>query len=191
LPFLRQPSQPNPHPIVIFGSIYFHKINKMKYLLLLLTTIMTFSAARSQALPPYQQYKTIPSVRLLSADSTGWELKAKLQKNKPVMMMIFSPECDHCKHETEELIKNIDKFRDIQIIMATPLPLKEMAAFAAHYKLHQYSNILVGKDYAFALPSYYNIKNLPFHAFYNSNKQLISGFEGSMSVPTILKIFGK
>ncbi|MGJ7032182.1 peroxiredoxin family protein [Niabella hirudinis] len=163
----------------------------MKYLLVLLMTIMSFSAARSQALPPYKQYKTIPSVRLLSADSTGWELKAKLQKNKPVMIMIFSPECDHCKHETEEMIKNIDKFKNIQIIMATPLPLKEMAAFAAHYKLQNYPNILVGKDYAFALPAYYGIRNLPFHAFYNSNKQLISGFEGSMSVSTILNVFGK
>ncbi|SDC01456.1 TlpA family protein disulfide reductase [Niabella drilacis] len=163
----------------------------MKYLLLLLITIMSFGTARSQSLPPYKQYKTIPSVRLLSADSTGWELKAKLQKNKPVMMIIFSPECDHCKHETEELIKNIDKFKDIQIVMATPLPLKEMAKFAAHYKLHQYPNILVGKDYAFALPTYYDIRNLPFHAFYGSNKQLISGFEGSMSVSSILKVFGK
>lgn len=163
----------------------------MKYLLLLLVTITGIARAHSQALPPYKQYKTIPSVRLLSADSTGWELKAKLQKNKPVMMMIFSPECDHCKHETEELIKHMDKFKDIQIVMATPLPLKEMAAFAAHYKLQKYPNIIVGKDYAFALPAYYGIKNLPFHAFYNSSKQLISGFEGSMSTETILKIFGK
>ncbi|MCF3111753.1 thioredoxin family protein [Niabella sp. CC-SYL272] len=163
----------------------------MKYLLALLVTILSFSDAQSQALLPYKQYKTLPAVRLLSADSTGWELKAKLQKNKPVMLMVFSPECDHCKHETEELIKNMNKFKDIQIIMATPLPLKEMAAFAAHYKLQQYPNILVGKDYAFALPAYYGIKNLPFHAFYTSNKQLISGFEGSMSVATILKIFGK
>ncbi|MCD2425835.1 redoxin domain-containing protein [Niabella pedocola] len=163
----------------------------MKYLLVLLVTILSFSSARSQALPPYKQYKTLPAIRLLSADSTGWELKAKIQKNKPVMIMAFSPECDHCKHETEELVKNIDKFKDIQIVMISLLPLKNMAAFAAHYQLQKYPNILIGKDNAFATPTYYGFSSLPFHAFYSSNKQLISGFEGSMSIATILKIFGK
>lgn len=163
----------------------------MKYLILFLAAVIYFQPGHSQTLPPYKQYRTIPSVRLLNADSTGWELKARLQKNKPVMIMVFSPECDHCKHETEEMIKNMDKYKGIQIIMATPLPLKEMAAFAAHYQLQKYPNIIVGRDYSYTLPVYYDIKNLPFHAFYNTNKQLITAFEGSMSTQAILKIFGQ
>ncbi|HEX7754226.1 MAG TPA: thioredoxin, partial [Niabella sp.] len=64
-------------------------------------------------------------------------------------------------------------------------------AFAAHYQLQKYPNIIVGRDYSYTLPVYYDIKNLPFHAFYNTNKQLITAFEGSMSTQAILKIFGQ
>ncbi|MBO9621086.1 MAG: redoxin domain-containing protein [Niabella sp.] len=163
----------------------------MRYLVFFLIAIASVFPGYSQGLPPYKQYRTIPAVKLLNPDSTGYELKARLQKNKPIMIMIFSPECDHCKHETEEMLKNIDKYKDIQIVMATPLPLKEMTEFMKHYQLQKYPNIIVGRDYSYTFPVYYDIKNLPFHAFYNANKQLITAFEGSMSTQAILKIFGK
>lgn len=163
----------------------------MRYLVLFLLAIISFNKASSQQLAPYKQYKVPPSVRLLLPDNTGWELKAKMQKGKQLMIVVFSPDCDHCKHETEELVKNIDKFKNIQIVMATPLDLNKMNAFIKHYQLNKYPNITVGRDNAYALPVYYDIKNLPFHAFYNANKQLISGFEGQMSVASILKVFGK
>lgn len=144
----------------------------------------------SQTLPPYQRYKTVPGVKLiLPKDSTGWELKAHLAKDKPLLVILFSPECDHCKHETEELVKNIDKFKNVQIVMAAMpvFPLWVIDDFITHYGLNKYSNITVGKDYAYILPTYYDIRNLPFHAFYNKNKNLIAGFEGSMSIDKIIQ----
>ncbi len=107
------------------------------------------------------------------------------------MLVIFSPECDHCKHETEELIKNIDKFKNIQIVMATPLPVYEMREFAEHYNLKKYKNITVGRDYSYILPVYYDVKSLPYHAFYTKDKKLISAFEGTMTVEKMLTQFGK
>ncbi|MFT3903515.1 MAG: redoxin domain-containing protein [Niabella sp.] len=162
----------------------------MKYLLSLLFVVFSF-AAMAQEQPPYLKYRTLPSARLLLADSTGWELKAKLDKKKPVMLIVFSPECDHCKHETEELVKNMDKLRDIQIIMVCMLSLDEMRTFVAHYGLDKYKNITVARDYAYAFPVYYGLKSLPFHAFYNKDKKLINGFEGTMTTQKILAQFGK
>lgn len=160
---------------------------KSLYLLILLALVCNVAAAQAEQ-PPYQQTKSLPVVKLLSADSTGWELKAKHNRKKPVMIVVFSPECEHCQHETEELIKNIGRLKHIQIIMATPLPLNEMKAFIKDYNLSKYKNILVGRDYAYVLPVFFGIKNLPYHAFYNKAGQLISGFEGSMSVDKILQI---
>lgn len=158
--------------------------------IVLLALVFCFNVSAQQTQPAYIQYKTVPAAKLILADSTGWEMKAKLDKNKPLMIVVFSPECDHCKHETEELIKNIDKFKKIQIVMATPLPVYKMKEFAEHYQLSKYKNITVGRDYAYILPVYYDIKSLPFHAFYTKDKKLITGFEGSMSVDKILTQFG-
>lgn len=164
----------------------------MKYLFIaFFTLIVNFSVSAQQTQSPYLQYKTVPAAKLILSDSTGWEMKAKLDKNKPLMIVVFSPECDHCKHETEELIKNIDKFKNIQIVMASLLPVYQMKEFVEKYNLKKYKNITVGRDYAYILPVYYDIKSLPYHAFYTKEKKLISAFEGSMTIEKILAQFGK
>ncbi|GAB3012637.1 hypothetical protein GCM10027051_14610 [Niabella terrae] len=148
--------------------------------------------AQAQGTPLYLSQKTPPPTTLLLADSvTKWPLKARYAKNKQLFIMLFNPDCDHCQHETEALIKNISKFKDIQIVMATTKSISEMKAFIKRYGLNKYSNITVGRDIAYVIPSYYEVKNLPYLAFYDKNKRLISTFEGSLGMGAILKIFGK
>jgi thiol-disulfide isomerase/thioredoxin len=108
--------------------------------------------------------------------------KADLPKKKPVMLMIFSPTCEHCRHETEELIKNIDLFSNAEIVMATMMPFDSMMSFRERNKLAQYENIIVGQDTHYFLPSYYMINNLPYLAFYDKKGKLISFFEGTMEI---------
>lgn len=162
---------------------------RMKYLFTVL--FIAFAIISKAQQPLYLQQKTPPpSVLLLTDSATKWNLKAKLQKDKPLFLIFFSPECDHCKHETEALIKNIDKFKGIQIVMATTMPFGEMKKFADHYKLLSHG-ITVGRDIAYVIPPYYEMKSLPYLAFYDKNKKLISTFEGSMGIPSILKVFGR
>ena len=103
--------------------------------------------------------------------------------------MFFSPGCDHCQHETEEIIKRKNDFKNIQIVMCTIAPLWEMNDFYKKYKLSQLSDLVIGRDYQYVLPSFYMIHNFPYLAFYNKNKQLISTFEGTLAVDKILKEF--
>lgn len=105
------------------------------------------------------------------------------------MLMLFNPQCEHCQHETEEIIKNIDKFKDIQIVMSTSMPFDSMKAFREKYKLAQYDNIIVAQDTHYFLPSFYMIRNMPFLAFYNKKKELISIFEGALPVDRVLALF--
>lgn len=103
------------------------------------------------------------------------------------MLMLFSPDCDYCQHETEEIIRHIDDFKKVQIIMATTLPFEKMADYYKKYDLSRFPNIVVGKDVGYMLPSFYNIRNLPFLAFYNSKKELISVFEGALPIEKALE----
>ncbi len=140
--------------------------------------------------PPYKRFPNFPPVKLLLPDNTYFT-KDALKKKSVVMLMIFNPQCDHCQHETEDLIKHINEFRNIQIIMATVMPFDSMMYFRKKYKLAQYSNIVVGQDIHFFLPSFYMISNLPYLAFYNKKKELISVFEGSMPMSRVVEIFKK
>lgn len=137
--------------------------------------------------PAYLRFPTVPPLKILKVDSATYFTKDDLSKKKPTIVMVFNPGCEHCKHETEEILKNIDDFKTVQIVMTTPQSFHEMKEFYAQYKLNKYPNIIVGRDEHFTLPSFYMIHSLPFLAFYNKKQDLISVHEGSMTVPKILE----
>jgi len=139
--------------------------------------------------PPYKQFPTLPPLQLLLSDSTTKFTKDDLPKKKPVFFLLFSPDCSHCQHTTEEILKYKDDFKDIEIVMATLNPLWQMNEFIEKYKLKELPNMVVGKDYSYVMPSFFNIKNLPFMAFYNKKGDLISIYEGSLDISRVLTIF--
>jgi thioredoxin-related protein len=158
----------------------------------IITLLCTTAFSQADTIqPPFKKFPTYPPVKLLLPDSSGYYAKENLPKKMPVMLMLFNPACDHCRQETEDLVKNIEKFKDIQIVMATNVPLKEIRTFIEEYKLAQYKNIVVTQDTHYFLISYYQLHNFPFLAFYNKKKELISVFQGSMPMEKVLKQFGK
>jgi len=168
----------------------------MKKIACTLVIILSFLAGMAQSapnsdVPPFKRFPTVPPFKILKVDSVTLFTKDQLVAKKPVFFMLFSPECDHCKHETEELIKNINKFKKIQIIMATPMPFEKMKEFYAHYDLKRFSNITMGRDISFMLPPFFNVRTLPFLAFYDKSGNLIDTFEGSLPIEKVLEKFNK
>lgn len=139
--------------------------------------------------PPYKRFPAPPPFRLLTVDSSTYYTKADLPRKTALLLIAFSPDCDHCKKETEQLIQNIDQFKKIQIVMATWLPFAEMKKFYQDYELYKYENIKVGRDVSFIIPPFYNIRNLPFLALYNKKGNLITVTEGSLPIPKIIELF--
>ena len=140
-------------------------------------------------LPPYKRFPTVPPLKLLLLDSTSYFTKENLKKNKPVLIIVFNPDCEHCKHETEEIIKNIDSLKNIQIIMATMMPFDLMKSFYEKYDLQRFQNITVGKDVQYTLPSFYQMHFMPYLAMYNKKGNLLATFEGSMKIEDLIHTF--
>src|SRR5919205_3267867 len=105
-------------------------------------TLFSFGQVDTAQLP-YKRFPTLPPVKLLLSDSTSMFTKADFQKKKPVLLMLFSPDCSHCQHETEELVKYKDDLKDVQIVMATLQPLSDMKDFIERYKLKELPNVVV------------------------------------------------
>jgi len=139
--------------------------------------------------PPYKRFPTAPPFRLLMTDSATYYTKADLPKKTPLLLIVFSPDCDHCKKETEDLLQNIDQFKKTQIVMATWLPFPDMKKFYDDFELSRYENIKVGRDISFIIPPFYNIRNLPFLALYDKKGNLITVAEGSLPMSRIIEYF--
>jgi thioredoxin-related protein len=140
---------------------------------------------------PYLRFPTLPPFHLLKLDSSTYLTKEDVKKNRRTIIMFFSPDCDHCKHQTESILSDFSKFRDIEIIMATYQPFEELKEFNTHYKMAEHPNIKLGRDEKFFLPPFYKIRNLPYLALYDKKGNLITTFEGTQKVDTILAAFAK
>lgn len=156
---------------------------------ILLITTVSFAQNGYDTTPPYKRFPTVPAFRLLETDSVTIITKDNLKKNKPVLIVLFNPECDHCKHETEEIIKHMDDLKKVQIIMATMAQYAPMKDFYVKYKLDEYKNIKVGQDFQYMLPSFYRVHSLPYLAMYNEKGDLLTTFEGTMKIEDLISVF--
>jgi thioredoxin-related protein len=163
----------------------------MKFLFLLFLSLSSlFGLAQSAPVEPaYKRMPTVPALQLLLGDSATKYTKAEIPKNRPVFIMLFSPDCSHCQKTAEEMIAHKEALKDIHIVMATMHTITQMNEFVQKYGLAQLPNLTVGKDIYYILSGFYDIKHLPYMAFYNKKGNLISTIEGGLPIPKVLEIF--
>lgn len=165
----------------------------MKKCLSFFAAVLFFIAAFGQTddtrIPPYKRFPTLPPIQILLSDSSTIYTKAQIPAGRPVLFMLFSPDCSHCQHETEELKAHMDELKNVEIIMITFHPLWMMKDFIAEYGLKDYPNVVVGKDVNYITMGFYELHNLPYLAMYNAKGNLIEGFEGSLPIPKVIEIF--
>jgi thioredoxin-related protein len=165
----------------------------MKFFLFICLFFSAFTSKAQDNLdtPPYKRYPTVPPLQLLMGDSATKYGKDNIPKNKPVLVMMFDPECSHCQHSAEEMYQHKNELKDIQIVLATIAPIHQMNNFMQKYKLAELKNIVAGKDIYFLLPPFFSMKSFPFLALYNKKGDLIEGMEGSFPIDKVIEKFKK
>jgi cytochrome oxidase Cu insertion factor (SCO1/SenC/PrrC family) len=163
----------------------------MRNLLLVFLALATLtSSAQTDNEPAYKRFPTVPPLSLLSPDSTTFS-KDNLSKNKPTIIMYFNPLCDHCQHQMEDMIRRMDEFAGIQIVLATYAPMNELTDFIAKYNLAKYPNISSGRDTKYMLQPFYKMTGLPYQALYDAKGNLVTTYEGNVKIDTVLNSLKK
>jgi thioredoxin-related protein len=155
------------------------------------TIVLNVFAQQAADQPKPQQSPTVPVFHILKVDSTTYFTNNDLKKHHETLIMYFSPECDHCKHQTKDLLAEMDKLKNIEIVMATYFPFAEMKTFYNNFHIADYANIKLGRDEKYQIPSHYKIQSLPFLALYDKKGNLITTFEGNQKISTLLEAFNK
>ena len=139
---------------------------KTSFLIIIALLLNSIAYAQTDSIvAPYKRFPNLPPFKILLTDSSTYFTKDDLDKKKAVMIMLFSPDCEHCQHETEDIITHIDEFKKTQIVMTTMLPFDKMVEFYKKNDLKRFDNIVVGRDIGFYFPVFYDVHNLPFLAF--------------------------
>ncbi|HLF47222.1 MAG TPA: thioredoxin fold domain-containing protein [Chitinophagaceae bacterium] len=166
----------------------------MKKLFALKIAVLFFFVAFSQQdsiQPLYKRFPTAPPFKLLSTDSSTIFTNKDIKKNKPVFIMVFSPDCDHCQHHAEEMVNKKDQFKNIQVVMGTMQSPSKVKDFYINYQLEKLDHLIIGQDREYILGTYYKMKSLPFLAFYDKKGKLIDVFEGALPIDKVLEILNR
>ncbi len=92
-----------------------------------------------------------------------------LDKNKPLMIVYFSPGCEHCQDKTVEMVEKKNLFERAQILMVSPAKTSELEKFHADYKLGDLSNLIMLFD---SLDYFYDVFGFPsYPTVYTYNKE--------------------
>ncbi|MDQ6904010.1 MAG: redoxin domain-containing protein [Bacteroidota bacterium] len=131
--------------------------------------------------------QTLPSFKMKFTNGQLFSDK-DLSPNKPTVLIYFSPDCGHCQILTTEVLKKINAFKKVQIIMVTFLPVNEVVAFERKYQTSRYPNIKVGIEIpALYFKNYYRLENTPFTALFDKHKKLVISYQKETPVDDLTK----
>ena len=158
-------------------------------LILLCMAGSLLTMAQAPDTPAFKKNPVVPSLYLLQADSTTFTQGDV--KHQPTLIMYFSPTCDHCQVQTDSMVAEMSKLKDVQILMASYSPLSEMKTFYEERALARYENILMGYDSKYFFPPFYKMSSLPFMALYDKKGNFITSFHGNTAIDKIVEAFGR
>ena len=152
---------------------------------------MKLSAINAQefdTIPPYQKDSShIPQFTLLKIDSTYTNDRA-IPKDKPVVIVYFSPTCGHCQITADEFSKKMRHMKKYFFVWVSYNPLPEIKEFANNFRLQQFNNIIIGRDPNYFVPSYFRVKVTPFIAVYDKDHHLLQTYEKGTEPDTIIDL---
>jgi thiol-disulfide isomerase/thioredoxin len=139
---------------------------------------------------PYKLNPNLPEFNILLRDSVTIFNTADIPTGRPVVLMLFSPDCKHCKHAMEALTKGMDSISNIRFYLATGLhDMTRVQKFYEEHRLDRFKNIeVVGRDYDFEILAHFGAMHIPTLALYDTNKQFVHLFEGSVTVKELYEL---
>jgi len=158
-----------------------------KFLVIYFILFVCLSLEAPGQVSPVQQASRLPSFDILLTNGGSFATSA-VAKNKPLVLIYFAPGCDHCQTLMRAFFKNVQQFKNADVLMVTFTSLKDVAQFEKTFETAKYPNIKAGLEKRpLFLQSFYKLQNTPFTALYDKKGQLVTSYKKEERVADLLK----
>ncbi len=130
----------------------------------------------------------IPSFNLMLQDSTTIFNTQAIPEGGPTVLIFFSPDCDHCQRETADILGKMDSLKNVRFYFVSFDPIERLKVFNGYYKIHKYTNVVVGRDYTYAFPKYFKDALPPFSVIYDKDKRLRAVYKGETTASQFISV---
>lgn len=135
--------------------------------------------------------ETLPSFDFLLPDSTTHINTNAIPTGNPIALLYFSPDCEHCQHETETIIHHMDSLKHVHFYFITNDPPERIKIFKEVYNLDKYANITLWWDNQFFFPRHFKGASPPYLVLYDRQKRMQGAFEGGLEASEMVVFVNK
>ena len=134
-----------------------------------------------------QRIQTLPNVTFKSITGDSVNLHS-FDETKPLIIVYFHPECEHCHYEAEEIGNNATAFKNCQLIMVTADDsIKRVEKFCTTHNLWGVDNIEILFDRENLFKKTFGKAIIPSVYIYDKTQKLKKQFLGETKPKAIIE----
>ena len=134
----------------------------------------------------FSQKPQLPNFKITKTNGNIFT-NQEVEAGKPLLVVYFSPECDHCQVFMKSFFKSAEEFKHSQVIFITYLPLDRLVKFESEFPLNKYKNIIAGTEgMSFVVRDFYAIKEMPFAILYDKQGKMIGKYEREIPLNVLI-----
>jgi thiol-disulfide isomerase/thioredoxin len=143
-----------------------------------------FNSELRQSRARKQHLARLPSFVARGLD--GSSLRVPATTGRPVVIIYFEPDCDHCQRQASEVSRHADEFGRTQVFWLSKDSLPALRGFAQQYGLLRFPAMRVAQIRP-AVAVTMHFFSVPDLRVYNADKQLVCRYKGETSAAALLK----
>jgi thiol-disulfide isomerase/thioredoxin len=131
--------------------------------------------------------QTLSVAQLFKMDSTQFQLALP----RPVLLVYFNSECEHCQYELIELKTNLSAFNGISILLMSSENMATIKEAAQKFELAAAPNaefVKINREDVF---EHFGSLSVPHLFLYGADSKLIKEFKGETKIEAILQYLPK
>jgi peroxiredoxin len=141
------------------------------------------AVAKSAPTPLQQEVNQLPIMLMVDKDNVLTDAHKLKGKN---IIILFFPDCEHCKREATEMAERIKSFDGYTLYFLSINPFEEILKFAQDHKLNNLQNVKFVQTTGDAIFANFGAVQTPSLYIYNHEK-LVKKFNGETNVDEIVR----
>jgi thioredoxin-related protein len=125
--------------------------------------------------------------QLFKMDSTQFQMTS----GRPILLVFFNSQCEHCQYELTELKKNLSSFEAVSVLLMSSENIATIKEAAQKFELAASPNaefVKINRDDVF---ENYGSLSVPHLFLYGADRKLIKEFKGATKIEAILQYVPK
>ena len=139
-----------------------------------------------------KKFAVFPEFCLPQAIDSALFCNTQIDKEKPVVIKYMHPECEHCKHEAQEIRHKPDLANTIQWVLVSFAERDSLNQFATTYQLDNMPNLTILMDAEFELFDLLQVNGrIPSCYIYDRRLRLVKVSRGTERLEKVVRLAGR